>query len=1012
MENEQKFIKDKCPSCTGDELIFNQLDHTWKCTFCGSVFKKEEDQFLGGRIDEASELRNHLDFDEALELLDELIEKYPTNAELYFQRILSRYGVTYVDEDENRSSKPTLCRASETKISELADYTKLKQNAPKELKEFYFSKIEELEALRSDIIKRASKQQPFDVFICYKKSVPGMNAFTYDSGKAREIYEKLTKSGYNVFFAEETLADFTGQEYEPVIYNALYSAKVMLVIAASDPAYVAAPWVKNEWSRFIALIESEKTNPRAIVPVLCNGFRVEDLPAKLSKRQILEYDGSFTDKINKVLKTFVKRGVSTNITRNSVETKVEVKPIEVKEVVVEKRGFGGKTTDIAITTRETTALESCRSWLEHKKFKNVINKTEEVLKNNPESQEAAWLYIMASIACTDLDSANDYVFTRFSESKINSLLQKLEVALSYCNEREYRTRTDIIRSIVVNTFRHGDYLAASHIYKFFITLVDDKFENSLAMAIVDQYCQKIEQNGTQVKEKEIDYVKETIYSSLTKLGAKGIISVYNTLANELLRVGNYSTAIKYFDFSLELFKADPDALWGKMLAENKASNDEDFAKKTSNPERAIENVILMQKGGYKLSTARRNYLMRVKEVGIQLLNTSKAKKGYQFFKDVYSLIPASTHFTDVAYELAVTFSELLLLKGYYQDAEEFFKLIIAEHDQLDFTAHLGILKCRAKVKSNFELLAIKKSYYEYYSTYFDNVREAEEESYKAGKLEKRIFTEIDSLHEEILDSERGKSNIIKALLQAATVCEKNLIIVNAYDAAYYTKTGKDDAIRGNKFAISDLVYKEQEKNVNKIVKKSSYDSTYETSKAKSNVKLFNKTQAINLKKEIIFILAAALAGLAIGGMLFTDYMSYGFPLAFAIIFGVVAIFAIIILISQMKEKCCNDFDTENICGSCLGWYFGGGMAVGLGVAIVGGIFMAIGAGGAYLLQELGLNIPLRIVMLIPYIVYKVIDIIKKKKFINAKYIIFSIVMLVAAYILYGYVLRFASITFD
>ena len=132
MENEQKFIKDKCPSCTGDELIFNQLDHTWKCTFCGSVFKKEEDQFLGGRIDEASELRNHLDFDEALELLDELIEKYPTNAELYFQRILSRYGVTYVDEDENRSSKPTLCRASETKISELADYTKLKQNAPKE----------------------------------------------------------------------------------------------------------------------------------------------------------------------------------------------------------------------------------------------------------------------------------------------------------------------------------------------------------------------------------------------------------------------------------------------------------------------------------------------------------------------------------------------------------------------------------------------------------------------------------------------------------------------------------------------------------------------------------------------------------------------------------------------------------------------------------------------------------------------------------------------------------------
>ena len=1009
MENENNFVKDRCPSCTSDELIFNQLTKTWKCAFCGSEFKREEDQFLNNKIDEASELRNHLDFDEALELLEEYIEKYPEVAELYFQRILSRYGVTYVDEDENRSSKPTLCRASDARITDSSDYAKLKQYAPRELKEFYLNKIEELEALRNDIIKRASKQQPFDIFICYKKSVPGMDAYTYDSGKAREIYEKLSKAGYNVFFAEETLADFTGQEYEPVIYNALISSRVMLVIAASDPAYVAAPWVKNEWARFISLIETENNNERAIVPICCNGFRPEDLPAKLAKRQIVEYDGSFADKIAKVLKRYIKRGISTNITRNSNDTKIEVTPIEVKEVVVEKRGFGGKTTVISVDNRETTALESCRNWLEHKKFKNVINKTSEVLKKNPESQEAAWLYIMASIGCIDLDTASEYYFTRFNNNKLNDLLARLEVALQYCNEREYRTRTDIFRSIIVNTFRYGDYSIACTLYKFFITLIDDKFENSLAMAVVDQYRQKIQQLGTAVKEKEIDLVKDTIYNSLTKLGAKGIISVYNTIAVELLQVGNYKIAIKYYDYSLELFKADPDALWGKMLAQNKAANDSQFATKTSNPQSAIENVILMQKGGYKLSTARRNYLMRLKDIGIQLLNTSKAKQAYEYFKNVYSLIPASAHFTDLAYELAVTFSELLLLKGYYNDAQEFFKLIISEHDKLDFTAHLGLLKCAAKVKSNFELLAMKKSYYEYYDTYFDNVREAEEESYNKGKIDKRIFSELDSFHEEILDSGKARSSIIKALLQAATVCEKNLIVVSAADTLYFAQTGKNSAIN-DKFAISDLVYKEQERAVKKVSTKSSYDNVYETNKVKSQVKLFDKKLAINIKVELIIILASALFGLAVGGMVHSDFMNAGFPLAFAIIFGAVAIVVIIILIATMKEKCCEDFDPDNACGSCLGWYFGGGIAGGLAIAVVGGVFMGIGALGSLLIEELGLyNVPLSFIMLLPYVVYKVIDIIKKKKFLTAKYIIFSIAVLVASYFLFGKVLEFSSI---
>ena len=360
--------------------------------------------------------------------------------------------------------------------------------------------------------------------------------------------------------------------------------------------------------------------------------------------------------------------------------------------------------------------------------------------------------------------------------------------------------------------------------------------------------------------------------------------------------------------------------------------------------------------------------------------------------------------------MAVTFSELLLLKGFYDDAKEFYKLIIAEHDQLDFTAHFGIFNCEAKVKSNFELLAIKKSYYEYYSSYFDNVREAEEEAVNNGKLERRIFTEFDSFHEELLDLNKSRSNFISALNQAATLCEKNLILVTPFDTLYYASTGMDRAINAkDKFAISELVYRESSNSVQKISVKSTYNNKYESNKVKSNVKLFDKTQAINFKVELIILVISAFVGLAVTGMVTSNYMEYGFPLAFAIIFGFIAICCIIILISIMKEKCCDDFDTENICGSCLGWYFGGGIAIGLVVAIVAGIFMGLGYGGAYLINEMGLgDLPLSVTLLIPYVIYKVIDIIKKRKFMTVKYFVFSAVMLFAGYVLFGIVLQFGS----
>jgi len=74
---------------------------------------------------------------------------------------------------------------------------------------------------------------------------------------AQDIYDTLTEKGYRVFFSRITLEDKLGVAYEPYIFAALNSAKVMLAIGTDYENYNAV-WVKNEWSRFLKLMEKDK----------------------------------------------------------------------------------------------------------------------------------------------------------------------------------------------------------------------------------------------------------------------------------------------------------------------------------------------------------------------------------------------------------------------------------------------------------------------------------------------------------------------------------------------------------------------------------------------------------------------------------------------------------------------------------------------------------------------------------------------------------------------------------
>jgi len=131
----------------------------------------------------------------------------------------------------------------------------------------------------------AAKEEPYDVFISFK-ATDEHGRPTEDSLLAQEIYYYLTKNlGLKVFFSNITLKDKAGQEYEPIIYAALSSATVM-VLVGTKPDYVNATWVKNEWSRYIRMIAAarQKNKSKYIVTAL-KTMRPEELPSALASYQ-------------------------------------------------------------------------------------------------------------------------------------------------------------------------------------------------------------------------------------------------------------------------------------------------------------------------------------------------------------------------------------------------------------------------------------------------------------------------------------------------------------------------------------------------------------------------------------------------------------------------------------------------------------------------------------------------------------------------------------------------------
>ena len=277
----------------------------WKCPACGA-FKAEElsNEEVTLFYNAAQKLRL-CDFDEAEKAYTDIIEKFPNNPNGYWERLLSRYGIKY-EEDFDGRKIPTCYAASIESVLNDKDYIKALSLADADTKVYFEQQAQYIERVRKEWIERARKEKPYDIFICYKDSdrTNGIDR-TQDSIAAQDLYIHLTEQGYRVFFSRESLRDKVGEKYEPYIFNALSTAKVMLVYGTSSE-YITSTWLKNEWTRYEKRLQAGEKKPNSLI-VACDGFSPNELPKTLSSMQCFDAARrSFYTDLDAVLKRIIK----------------------------------------------------------------------------------------------------------------------------------------------------------------------------------------------------------------------------------------------------------------------------------------------------------------------------------------------------------------------------------------------------------------------------------------------------------------------------------------------------------------------------------------------------------------------------------------------------------------------------------------------------------------------------------------------------------------------------------
>lgn len=369
----------KCKMC-GGALEIQDGSSVAVCSFCGTkqTIPKLDNETRINLYDRANHFRRNNDYDKAMSIYEQLLDADKTDAEAYWSILLCKYGVEYVEDPQTHRMMPTINRAQYTSIFADEDYKSAIQYADGYQREVYENEAKELDKIQKGILAISQKEDPFDIFICYKET-DSHGKRTLDSVLAQDLYYQLTQEGYKVFFSRITLEDKLGTAYEPYIFAALNTAKIMVVIGTSKEN-LNSVWVKNEWSRFLAL--TKKDGSKVLIPAY-RDMDPYDLPDEFSHLQAQDMSklGFMQDLIRGIKKILAK---------------------DEKVVVIPQNNTTNSNGNVdALLKRAYIACEDGD-------FAKADSFAEKVLNINPELADAYVVKLLAECKVRKLDGLRTY----------------------------------------------------------------------------------------------------------------------------------------------------------------------------------------------------------------------------------------------------------------------------------------------------------------------------------------------------------------------------------------------------------------------------------------------------------------------------------------------------------------------------------------------------------------------------------------------------------------------------
>ena len=434
----------KCKMC-GGTIEFNEGDTIGVCDSCGTkqTLPRLDSDRKANLYDRANHFRRNNEFDKAMSIYENILNEDQTDAEAYWSIVLCRYGIEYVEDPATHRRVPTVNRAQFTSIFDDEDYKSALKNADVLQRSIYEDEAKRINEIQKGILEISAKEEPFDVFICYKETDTNGRR-TPDSVLATDLYHQLTNEGFKVFFSRITLEDKLGTAYEPYIFAALNSAKAMVVLG-TKPEHFNAVWVKNEWSRYLALIKAGAK--KTLIPAY-RDMDPYDLPEEFSHLQAQDMS---------------KLGFMQDLIRG------------IKKIV--------RTDEPKQTIRETVIQQSAQSntapllrrafmFLEDSNWQSADEYCEKVLDLDPENAEAYLGKLMAELRVRTRDALKDQPepfndrnnYKKAYRFGDKLLKEKLTGFIAFINERNELTRKEGVYQKALAWMEGKEYNKAASLF--------------------------------------------------------------------------------------------------------------------------------------------------------------------------------------------------------------------------------------------------------------------------------------------------------------------------------------------------------------------------------------------------------------------------------------------------------------------------------------------------------------------------------------------------------------------